>query len=736
MPRAIYENFDLVIKRAGDNAYEASVLDASGGDASVRFGLKDAPPDVLSAVTRNLTIPNTLTQATPPATGAGNNGEAQNTGKYIFQTVFNDQMRSALDLSLDRARRRNAFLRIRINLTAVPELVGAPWEMLSNESENLALSVQTSVVRYQNVTAPTDELIVKDKPLLMLVVISNPGGPGVPLLNVEDEWQRIKKALEPMEGLIKLERLERATLDQLTDRLFKPDSPVHIFHYIGHGSFDKTTGKGQLLFEAETGDGAASGGVDLVDGERLGQSLRSGIALRLAVLNSCEGAMVSSADSYAGVAQSLLRTGKVPVVIAMRKAITDELAIAFAQTFYQWLLVNNLPVDAAMTRARLRMRDAEYKRDSSRLPGEWATPILFMRNHDGYLVNFQDMPTVPAINFEPDADPSMATHYKTALASLAKGKLVPFLGLDINLFSRAASDEWQPGGSTPPSYRELVKYLATASRHPFPFIPALADVSQYALLHSEDEGTFYDDLADIFKQAGTPTALHQFWANLAAHNGQLTGVTEASADDVNRRFLIVSSTYDNLLETAFKQTMVPFHVVSYVAYGENQGKFRHTVFTKTTADAKELTPQTPVIIDTPNNYGGLYDQAPVILKIPGTVGEATKPPFAITEDQYLDFLSRRELASILPSQLLTKLRNSNHLFLGCNIREWSMRALLYRIWEDHKSPYASWAVMDQPADVEKRYWEACKVKVIERKLSLYLDGLRKSCQSLLPGVNL
>ena len=73
--------------------------------------------------------------------------------------------------------------------------------------------------------------------------------------------------------------------------------------------------------------------------------------------------------------------------------------------------------------------------------------------------------------------------------------------------------------------------------------------------------------------------------------------------------------------------------------------------------------QNSVIVEQANNYGALYDLAPVILKIPGTVGE-TGPRLTITEDQYLDFFSKRELASIIPSQLLTKLRSSNHLFLA------------------------------------------------------------------------
>ncbi|MBV9924332.1 MAG: CHAT domain-containing protein [Acidobacteria bacterium] len=741
MPSAIYENFDLVITRKPDGTYSADARDTPGGDASVTFTFGGAPPEVLGVVTRNFQL--TPAPAAPPPAAAGQppgaNGAPaiKDVGKYLYGAVFRDAMLAALRLGQERTHRRNTFLRIRLNLTDVPELAGLPWEMLSSESDNLALSVRTSVVRYQEregAGAPED-LLVKEKPLRMLVVISNPDVPGAPALKVEEEWKRINDALQPLreQNLIELERLPRATLEELDNRAYDQARPVHIFHYIGHGDFDAAAGKGLLLFEGDAG-GAK---VNYVDGERLGISLSSFLSLRMAVLNSCKGATVSGADSFAGVAQKLLLGGDVPVVVAMRREISDDVAVAFAQVFFKWLLVNNLPVDAALTRARLTMRDVEYSRARAVAPSEWATPILFMRNHDGYLVDFQGRGRVPDITGlqpggVPGVDPAAAEHYKTVLAALTKGKLVPFLGLDVNLFSREAVEDWLPESGTLPSYRELVKYLATSSKHPFPFIPALADVSQYALLHSDDEGTFYDTLADIFRRAGEPTGLHKFWARLAKQNDLLTGAAKANVDDETRRFLIVSCTYDNLLEAAFKQELDRFHVVSYVAYGENQGKFRHTVYAKPAPDAGEPVKQSQVVIDIANNYAGLYDQSPVILKIPGTVGEAAKPPFAITEDQYLDLLSKRELAGILPSQLLTKLRNSSHLFLGCNVREWSLRALLYRIWEDHQAHYASWAVLDRPGDIEKKYWGACKVRVIEQGLAEYLDGLGKSCLSLLP----
>jgi hypothetical protein len=730
MAHVFYENFDLHITPVGNKKYTAKVSGALGGDPTVQFSLESAPEEVVNAIGRNFGI------VSPAPATAGNGSSRQVTGKYLFETIFEKSpLLASLQVTLDRAKARNANLRLRLNLTDAPELVGLPWEMLTSQTNPLALAVQTSVVRYQDVPFPPNTSTVKEKPLRMLVVISNPAAGGIPPLDVEKEYKLIKEALKPLEGngLIEIKRLERATTTALDDYLF--NQTAHIFHYIGHGTFDSVSGKGQLVFERDQDDTSGQP-FELVDGERLGQSLRTGQDLRLATLNSCEGSVVSDTDSYAGVAQHLLRTGNVPIVIAMRRKVSDDVAVAFGQTFYQWLLVNNLSVDAAMTRARLRMLDVEKKRNPNGLPTEWGTPVMFMRgDHDGYLVEFDQGSVKPPSVLPEDIGPDMAKHYQTVISALTKGKLVPFLGLDVNLYGRDLIKDWKPNGTTLPSYAELVDYLVKVTNHPRPYLPALADVSQYAyLFYSQDEtlgpGSFYDELSTIFSGDIEPTPLHKFWAQLAALNNKLTS-SLTSKDDVNRRFLIVSSTYDNLLETAFRKTLDRFHVVSYVAHGDFQGRFRHTVYAKAGPGGDTL-PQTPAIVEPANNYPALFDSAPVILKVPGTVGDAAGLRFAITEDQYLDLFARRELANIVPSQLLTKIRNSNQLFLGCNVREWSLRALLYRVWEDSKPPLASWTVQEEMTPVQTEYWKAWGVRIIQRNLTNYVDDLKRSCQTVLP----
>ena len=100
-------------------------------------------------------------------------------------------------------------------------------------------------------------------------------------------------------------------------------------------------------------------------------------ALRLAVVNACEGARASEQSVFSSTGAVLARRG-IPAVVSMQYAITDRAAIEFSRTFYDGL-AQGLPVDEAVQEARLAI--------SMALGGsaEWGTPVLYMRAPDGAL---------------------------------------------------------------------------------------------------------------------------------------------------------------------------------------------------------------------------------------------------------------------------------------------------------------------------------------------------------------
>jgi hypothetical protein len=147
--------------------------------------------------------------------------------------------------------------------------------------------------------------------------------------------------------------------------------PWHIFHFIGHGGFDRDADEGILALADE------NDALHRFRATELGRLLADHHSLRLVILNSCEGARGGSRDIFSSSASILLRRG-IPAVLAMQYPITDRSAIEFARTFYE-TLADGLPVDAAVSEAR--------KAVSLAMTGslEWGAPTLYLRASQGVI---------------------------------------------------------------------------------------------------------------------------------------------------------------------------------------------------------------------------------------------------------------------------------------------------------------------------------------------------------------
>lgn len=353
MDKAIYLDYDLLIE-GSEEGYRARVLNSPAGQATAHFDLPFLEQDMRALEALQVETVKAF-------------------GKHLFEAVFDDQVQSSLHRSLDEANRQGAGLRIRLRLTDVPELISLPWEYLYDPVHDhfLVLSTETPLVRYLDLPEPIHPLAVK-LPLRMLVMISSPSDHTS--LDAEREWLALNKAVGELEqrGMFALERLETASLPALQRQLRQGE--YHVFHFIGHGSFDERTQDGTLILEDEGGRGHP------VSGQDLGMLLHDHRPLRLAFLNACEGARASQSDPFAGVAQSLVQRG-IPAVVAMQSTISNATAIALVHEFYS-ALVEGYPVDADLAEAR----KAVFVLGSN---VEWGTPVLYMRAPDGHIFDIE-----------------------------------------------------------------------------------------------------------------------------------------------------------------------------------------------------------------------------------------------------------------------------------------------------------------------------------------------------------
>ena len=305
-------------------------------------------------------------------------------------------------------------------------------------------------------------------------------------------------------------------------------------------------------------------------------------------------------------------------------------------------------------------------------------------------------------------DADLQQHYANLINFMLEGRVVPFLGAGANLCGRPHEAVWDEHEKRfLPSGGELSTYLSKEFHTPAD--ADLARVSQYVSL-TTGTGALFGALHDLFDHDYEPTALHRLFAELPS---------VMRDRNMPARFqLIVSTNYDDLLERAFKKAGEPFDLVTYISDGDKRGKFAHTGPDGNTR-----------IIDIPNQYGDLsLERRTIILKIHGAVNRAISDgegdSYVITEDHYIDYLTRTDLANLIPVTLTAKLRKSHFLFLGYGLRDWNLRVILHRIAGEQRLTYKSWAIQRAPTALDQKFWGRRDVDILDIDLARYVAALR------------
>lgn len=360
-----YETFDVHVSGTRSQGYTARVIASPVGEYSHTFELPFSELALESFI---------VDMSRNDADGVERAVRAESFGSELFETLFDGEMRGMFRASLNTVAASGSGLRLRLRLAEAPDLADVPWEYLHDRRAGsfLALSTASPVVRYLELPHPPKPISVT-APLRALVVVSSPSG--FEALDTEAEWARLLEATTELrsQGRIELVRSETATLEALQGAL--QQGQYHVFHFIGHGDFERAEGRGALLFETELGEPRA------VNSDELAVLMGNHRPLQLAILNACEGARSSSTDPFSGLAQGLIQRG-LPAAIAMQFEISDAAAVDFARELYR-SMSSGEPIDEAVTSARISL----YSGGNAT---EWATPVLFMRSPTGQLFEVLD----------------------------------------------------------------------------------------------------------------------------------------------------------------------------------------------------------------------------------------------------------------------------------------------------------------------------------------------------------
>lgn len=375
---ASYETFELTIGPPSPEGYPLTVTGAPGGDGAgfCRIVLDDELADTLDAVEQGDVDADFLTQI----------------GTILFEDLFVGDIGELYRSSVGITRGQQSNMRVRLHINA-PELAALPWEYLHDPGEEsfLATSPETPLVRYIPVRMPARPTKVA-LPLRILLLIANPTD--TPQLDIAQERQIMESALSQWidDGQIQLEVVEKATVANVAEAMRRV--APHVVHFSGHGFFEAgSSNEGTAYIVLENDDGTAAP----MDEKSFREFFSGCKETRLAVLNACQSATLSTAKPLVGIAPQLLQR-QLSAVVAMQYPVSDHASLIFTREFYRSLALG-YPVDAAISEARkgIFMEMGGQSR-------EWGTPVLFMRAKDGLLFEI-DEPEQPSIEIPPPPEP-------------------------------------------------------------------------------------------------------------------------------------------------------------------------------------------------------------------------------------------------------------------------------------------------------------------------------------------
>jgi DNA-binding SARP family transcriptional activator/class 3 adenylate cyclase len=313
--------------------------------------------------------------------------------------------------------------------------------------------------------------------------------------------------------------------------------------------------------------------------------------------------------------------------------------------------------------------------------------------------------------------PPAEDHHQEVLKALLAARLVPVLGPGVNFCGRPEEHRWEPAiEKFPPGESDVAAYLARFFDCPPEYGSALALVSEYVAL-TKGVGPLYDELHALLDHDYEPGPVHRLLAALPAFlRGR--GLPHQ---------LIVTTSYDDTLEQAFREAGEEFDLVSYVALGRDRGKFIH------------VRPDGSVrVVEEPNVDTSIStDDRTVILKVHGRVDRAPArdlESFVVSEDDYIDYLAHSDPASIIPVSLAARLRRSHFLFLGYALQDWSLRVFLRRIWGQERLSYRSWAIQPDPEPITREFFRQRDVDVLDVPLEEYAAELKRRADALPAGL--
>ena len=299
---------------------------------------------------------------------------------------------------------------------------------------------------------------------------------------------------------------------------------------------------------------------------------------------------------------------------------------------------------------------------------------------------------------------------------LREGEVIPFLGAGVNFGTRPKGAAWdEKNAAFLPSGAELSRFLARQSNFPSTEDNDLADLAKVSsyFVEASARRRLRDHLRKIFDREFAPCDIHHYLAEVPAPT------------------LIVTTNYDTLTEDAFKKAGHPYDLVIHPT--DRKDVEASVLWWPHQAAEPVAMPPNKLFID--------LKTTTVIYKMHGTVDRQLRKwdSYVITEEDYVDFLSRMTGQTAVPALFMRHFRTRHFLFLGYGLRDWNLRVVLKNLrtalptikadeqeMEDEgDDDLRSWAIQFRPSSLEIELWNARQIKIYDVDINEFVRRIRE-----------
>ena len=321
--------------------------------------------------------------------------------------------------------------------------------------------------------------------------------------------------------------------------------------------------------------------------------------------------------------------------------------------------------------------------------------------------------------------------YEAIAEALHEGAVVPFLGAGVNFGHRPNGDKWKNEAPFLPSGAELSRYLARKSAFPLEEDHHRTDLAKVSSFFEENVG-----------RGRLRKELHEIFAPMPPAAAYPTCTIHDYLAGIPKLRLVITTNYDNLTEKAFAAANRAFYLVIHTVSQDNhpdaQSDSQPTSPSPLSLQGQVLwwkyDPKNPQALFNPER-GDPRDLAKfidtdsdtVIYKMHGTVSHPEKQwdNYVISEDDYVEFLSRMTNDTALPNIVWEHLHFRQFLFLGYGLSDWNLRVVLREIFRKTRfGQNKSWAIQSKPSDLEKELWSQRGVKIYDTDINEFVEGLK------------